>query len=183
MKKAFMPESSSSTDRVWVGRLGRAHGLRGEVFLVPDTDNPERFSEGAHFSTDEEPARRLELLSIRRHQGRLLARFSGIEDRTAAESLQGVLLTIAPGERRGLADDEYWPDELVGLEVHDPSGELLGTVEATDVEGAQDRLIVKTLEGRRAAIPFVRDLVPEVRVADGFLVVNPIEGLLNPSPD
>lgn len=178
-----MLESNSSTDRVGVGRLGRAHGLRGEVYLVPDTDNPDRFLVGAEFSTDEDPPRRLELLSLRRHQSKLLACFGGIEDRTAAESLQGVLLTIAADERRRLADDEYWPDELVGLEARDPSGHPVGTVEAADIEGAQDRLVVRTLEGRQVLIPFVKDLVPQVRVADGFVVIDPIEGLLSPSPD
>lgn len=178
-----MPESSSSTDRVRVGWIGRAHGIEGEVTLIPDTDYPLRFEPGARFRVETDPPRDVELVATRRHQGRLLARFSGVEDRTEVEALRGAALTIGREERRALEDDEYWPESLVGLEVRDRGGERVGSVASVDVGDAQDRLVIVTVDGNRATIPFVRALVPEVRVAEGYVVVEMVDGLLSSSPD
>ena len=177
-----MPGSSSSTDRVRVGWVGRAHGIEGDVILIPDTDYPLRFDPGAGFRVESDPPRDVVLAATRRHQGRLLARFAGIDDRTEVEALRGAALTIAREERRALEDDEYWPESLVGLEVRDRDGDRVGSVEAVDVGDAQDRLVIRTVEGNLAAVPFVRALVPEVRVAEGYVVVEVVDGLFNSPP-
>ena len=169
--------------RVTVGRIGRAHGLAGELYVLPESDTQERFRSGATFQTDEQPPRFLEVLNSRRHQGRLLVVFSDVTSRTAAESLRDVGLTIGVDERRVLGEDEYWPDQLVGLTVRDPGGHVLGVVTAVETNGAQDRLVVRTTAGHEALVPFVRELVPEVRMAEGLVIVSPIEGLFSPSPD
>ncbi len=177
-----MPGSSSSTDRIRVGWLGRPHGVRGEVVLVEDTDYQYRFVAGARFVLESEPEREIELTSTRIHNRKLLATFAGIDNRTDAEALRGAALTIPPQARRPLDEDEYWPESLVGLEVRDPAGRPLGSVESVEVGGAQDRLVVRTARNERAEVPFVRELVPEVRVESGYLVVVPLGGLLSPSP-
>lgn len=169
--------------RVTVGRIGRPHGLAGELYVLSQSDTPERFQTGAAFLTDEDPARRLEVRSSRYHQGRLLVVFTEITDRTEAEALRDVGLTIAADERRVLGEDEFWPDELVGLTVRDCAGQLVGTIAGVETGGPQIRLVVHTLDGQQALVPFVRELVPEVRVEENSVVINPIEGLLNPAPD
>jgi 16S rRNA processing protein RimM len=171
------------SDRVLVGRIGRPHGLAGELYVRPETDAPERFQAGAVFLTDEVPGRSLEVRSSRRHQERLLVTFVEVIDRTDAESLRGSGLTIPADDRRPLADDEYWPDQLVGLNVRTVAGEAIGTITGVDTGGPQDRLIVLSDDGRQGLIPFVRDLVPEVDIAGGVVVVDLIEGLLNPLPE
>lgn len=110
----------------------------------------------------------------------LLVRFDGCPDRTSAEALRGIALFVEAGERRTLGQDEFWPDELVGLEVRDPSGHRRGTVTAFMEGAAQDRLIVETPDGP-VEIPFVKALVPVVDVEEGFIVVEPVEGLIPPS--
>jgi len=168
-------------DRVIVGRIGRAHGLSGEVYVLSESDNPDRFRSGACFVTDEVPPRTLEVRSSRRHQAKLFVVFAEVDDRTEAESLRDVGLTIAPDERRSLGDDEFWPDELVGLTVRDSTGDPVGTIAAVDTDSPQVRLIIRTADGREALVPFVRELVPEVSIEEGSVTINPIEGLLNPS--
>lgn len=188
MRKASTPGSNSSTDRllerrVIVGRVGRPRGLEGEVYVRSESDTPDRFRAGAGFLTDEASPRTLRVAKSRYHDNKMLVKFAEIIDRNAAESLRGVALTINAEERRSLNEDEFWPDELIGLKVLDPDGLELGKVIDVVVDGPQVQLVVDTEERQRSLVPFVRDLVPEVRVADGVVVVNPIEGLFSSSPD
>ena len=170
-------------EQIIVGRIGRAHGLAGELYVRSESDAPDRFRAGAVFFTDEASPRQLEIRSSRRHNDRLLVTFADISDRSTAESLRDVALTIDPDDRRQLAADEFWPDELVGLAVRDTAGEPMGVVTGVDTGGPQDRLMVQSDDGRRAIVPFVRDLVPEVNIAGGWVVVDFIEGLLTPPPE
>lgn len=170
-------------ERITVGQIGRPHGLAGEVFVRSESDTSDRFHPGATFLTDERPSRRLEVGSTRLHQGKLLVRFADIDDRNGAEALRGVGLTIDAGDRRDLDEDEFWPDELIGLMVEDQRGRVVGTVASVETGGPQDRLVVRTTDGRLAAIPFVKALVPAIRIEEGRVVVHPIEGLLSPSPE
>ena len=168
-------------DRVIVGRIGRAHGLAGEVYVFSESDTPNRFRSGAVFVTNEEQPRRLEVRSSRQHQAKLLVVFAEITNRTDAESMRDVGLTIAADERRSLGDVEYWPDELVGLTVRDSMGRRVGTVASVDTDSPQIRLLVRSEDGLQALVPFVRELVPEVKIEEGLVIINAIDGLLNPS--
>lgn len=145
---------------------------------MPVTDHPGRFSLGATLSTDEPVARRLRVLACRSHGRGLIVSFAEVDDREKADLLRGVGLTIAASERRPLNVDEFWPEDLEGLEVRSPAGERLGTVTAVVVGEAQDRLVVSLASGRSAEVPFVAHLVQEVQPEKGYLVVMPIEGLL-----
>ena len=160
-----------------MGRIGKPHGVRGDVTLVAFTDHPERFVPGAVFGTMDEPTQRLEIDSIRAHKEGFIARFHGVEDRNGAESLRGITLTIPAEERRELEEDEYWPDDLRGMAVLDPLGNRIGTVQSV-VLGAQDRIVVALSDGGEVEVPFVPDIVAEVHPSGGFLVVDAPEGLL-----
>lgn len=170
-------------ERVTVGLIGRPHGLAGEVYVRSESDTSDRFRPGVIFLTDEQPGRRLEMLSSRYHQGKLLVTFADISDRNEAESLRGVGLTIDAEDRRNLDEDEYWPDQLIGLIVEDEAGRAVGTVASVETDGPQDRLVVRTTNGRLALVPFVKELVPDIRIEEGRVVIHPIAGLLNPSPE
>jgi 16S rRNA processing protein RimM len=162
-----------------VARIGRAHGLRGEVSVDVRTDVPEqRFVPGAIFTT--EPADRgpLTLLDVRDHGGVLLLSFAEVPDRTAAEALRGTLLVVEADASD--EPDAWYEDELVGLRVEDPAGGPLGVVVRLETGGAQDLLVVRpSAGGEHVRVPFVAALVPVVDVAGGRIVVDPPGGLFD----
>ncbi len=162
-----------------VGRVGRAHGLRGEVLVRLGTDDPEsRFAVGTTLVTDPPERGPLTVASARRHSGRYVVGFAGVSDRAAAEALQGTELVVDSGDLPPTADaDEFHDAELLGLTVRTRSGERLG--ELVDVvHGAGADLLVVRIDGREVLIPFVREMVPTVDLAGGWVVVDPPEGLL-----
>lgn len=140
-------------DGVRVGYVRRAHALRGDVIVASMTDDPERFHLGAEFTTDEVPPRRLVVASVRPHGGDHAVRFESISNRTDAEKLRGVSLWSS--HRRLLGEGEFWPDELVGLDVVDSTGALLGSVEGVEFGHAQDRLSIRVHGRSVVEVPFV----------------------------
>jgi 16S rRNA processing protein RimM len=165
-----------------VGRVGRPHGIRGELTVQVHTDEPDsRFAAGSVLAT--EPAARgpLTVSSSRWHSGRLLVTFAGYDDRTSAEDLRGTLLVVDSAEV-GPADDpdEFHDYELVGLGVVTVAGEPVGVV-ADVLHQGQDLLVIRP--GRPGAedvlVPFVAALVPDVDVKAGRLVIDPPPGLLD----
>ena len=164
-------------ERVTVGTVGKPHGLHGTVVVHPETDNPERFVAGAALETDS--GRVLTIRTVKRSEAVLLVSFVDIDDRDAAESLRGRVLSIDPSQRRILSADEFWPEDLIGLEVRDPSGAVIGSIKAVDADSPQSRLTIATQQGD-FIVPLVTALVPEINLAGRYLVVEPIEGLLSP---
>lgn len=159
---------------VLVGRVGRAHGVRGDVAVEVRTDAPElRFADGAVLRTDRGP---LTVEHAVWHSGRLLVGFVGVADRSAAEALRGLDLRIPAADRGDAGADAWWDEDLVGLAAVTGDGRTLGTV--TDVVHAgQDLLAVTTPDGREVLVPFVRALVPRVDPGGRRLVVDPPPGL------
>jgi 16S rRNA processing protein RimM len=171
--------------QVTVGRIGRPHGIRGDVVVGVRTDEPElRFAPGSRLDTDPVGAGPLTVAGHRWHSGELLVRFAGISDRTAAAELGGTWLLADSDTFAALDDPDQFRDaDLVGLSVRTVDGTVVGTV--TDVlHHGQDVLAIEPAgaAGSRAGqilVPFVRAIVPEVDVAGGVLVIDPPEGLLN----
>ncbi|MDO4783666.1 MAG: ribosome maturation factor RimM [Propionibacteriaceae bacterium] len=163
---------------VVVGRVGRPHGVRGEVTIEVRTDEPERrFADGARLHI-EGSRRDLTVAATRWHGERLLVRFEGVGDRTAAEALRGSLLAVhVPADERPEDDEEYYDRQLVGLRVLDHAGQQVGVIGAVVHLPAQDLLAVDTGEGERL-IPFVRALVPEVDLQAGYVRLAVVEGLI-----
>jgi 16S rRNA processing protein RimM len=163
-----------------VGRIGRPHGIRGEVTVEVRTDDPERrFAPGARFATEPASAGPLTVAGRRWHSGVLLLRFQGVTDRNAAERLRNTLLLIDSADVPPPEDpDEFYDHQLIGLKVVTVGGEEVG--EVTDVlHHGQDLLVVRHT-GREVLIPFVKAIVPEVDLEAGRLVIDPPRGLLNP---
>ena len=180
-----------------VGRIGKPHGIRGEVTVEVRTDEPEaRFAPGSVLCTEpgaKPPANpapgpgvpfqvpaELTIEAARWHQGRLLVVFEGVLERDVAEALRGTLLTVDSADVAPPRDPEEFHDhQLVGLAVVTPAGERLGEVAAIDHGPASDLLVLRRPEGRTALIPFVKSIVPEVDLAGGRVVVDPPAGLLD----
>lgn len=176
------------TVRLVVGRIGKAHGLRGEVTVEVRTDDPEsRFAPDAVIETDPPQRGPLTVAAGRMQGGRLVLRFAGIEDRTAAEGLRNTLL-IVEADPDELPDDpdEYYDHQLVGLRVLTVDGRELGTVADMLHLPTQDLFAVHRPDGREVLIPFVAEMVPEVDLKERTVLVDPPPGLLeltDPQPD
>lgn len=172
-----------------VARIGKPHGLRGEVTVHVLTDDPSgRFVVGKEFPTEPAEAGPLRLRGVRVHQGIHLLSFDGHADRNAAEALRGTRLLASESVPSGDArtdgaddgDEEAWyPEELIGFAVVDPSGTRLGTVRALHLREAQDLLEVTRPGGGSALVPFVVEIVPEVDVDRRQVVLDAPPGLLD----
>jgi 16S rRNA processing protein RimM len=173
---------------VVVARIGKPHGLNGEVTVQLHTDEPaRRLVVGAAFATSARAGsgvpRELTLRSTRVHNGTWLLAFEEIADRTGAESLRGTRLLLDPETlvaEPEIDDDEqaWYEDELRGLAVVTRAGDRVGVVSGLEIGAAQDLLVVTLDSGGSAYLPFVEAIVPEVDVAGGRVVVDPPEGLL-----
>ncbi|ANS80670.1 16S rRNA processing protein RimM [Serinicoccus hydrothermalis] len=159
-------------------RVGKPHGLRGEVTVQVHTDDPAgRFVVGESFGTDPAAPGPLVLRSVRVHQGIYLLAFEGHADRTAAEALRGIRLLVDEDADEGEVGEAWREEDLVGFAVVLPDGSPVGEVSALHVRPAQDLLEVRT-PGGQVLVPFVAELVPEVDEQAGRVVVDPPPGLL-----
>lgn len=168
--------------RVVVARVGRALGIKGELLIDVLTDEPERrLAPGCRVLAGD---RELVIASERDHGKRIAMRFEGIDDRTAAEALTGMLLEVErdPGERPE-DPEEFYDEQLVGLSAVLEGGDAIGEVTEVIHLPAQDLLAVQHVDGREVLIPFVEEIVPTVDLDGGRIVVDPPPGLLDPEED
>ena len=169
-----------------IARIGKPHGLLGEVTVQLHTDEPERrLAVGTALDTEAAPGtgvpRALTVRSTRVHNGVWLVAFEEIPDRTGAESLRGTRLVVDAADLLP-ADDEddvFTEEQLRGLTVVDPAGSVLGEVGGLELGAAQDRLVILLPDGREAQVPFVTALVPDVDLRAGRVVVDAPPGLLD----
>jgi 16S rRNA processing protein RimM len=192
--------------QVVVGRIGRPHGIRGDLVVGVRTDEPEaRFAIGARLDTDPAGVGPLTVAATRWQSGELIVRFKGIADRTAAGELTGTWLYVDSGTLNPLEDpDEFRDADLIDLTVRTVDGEVVGVV--TDVlHHGQDLLVIRPGADRPGAaggaggvgaagrgsragdgigaeilVPFVKAIVTEVDLAGATLTIDPPPGLLNP---
>lgn len=160
-----------------VGRVGRPHGLRGDVVVTVHTDEPERrLAPGAVVMVAGRPTR---VLRSRRSGERLVLGLDGVGDRTAAEELSGAWLSVeVDAGARPEDPSEYYDHQLRGLGMVSPEGEDLGRVVDVEHLPAQDLLVV-AVDGQRHLVPFVAAIVPSVDLEAGRLVVDDPGGLLD----
>ena len=163
---------------VVIGRIGRAHGIRGELNVEIRTDEPERrFAPGSSIICGD---RTLTVESSRHHSGRLIVAFGEIPDRTAAEQLHGCILEAEIDESERPDDpEEFYDHQLVGLQVRGPDDAVVGTVASVVHLPEQDTLVVDA-DGREVLVPFVTAIVPTVEVAEGYVRLADVVGLLDP---
>ena len=160
-----------------VGRIVGVHGIVGAVRVRVESDHPQRFVPPARFRTGLPDAPLLVLRSVRTGSGDPIAEFAGITSAEQARGLVGAELLINETDRRRLEPGEYWPDQLIGLDVRVGSS-TVGVVEDL-IDAPQERLLVKCHDGSEAEVPFVEALVPEVDVTAGWLRLDPPEGLVS----
>ncbi|WP_167041628.1 ribosome maturation factor RimM [Salinibacterium sp. ZJ454] len=205
MASAFVSTSSTPTTRntllvsstsspqpnrtqLRVGRLTKAHGLKGAIKLELFTDEPERrFVPGAQFTLQvpsESPwhGKTLELVELRWYNGHPVGFFKGVPDRSAAETLLKAILWVDQDVTELPAEEDAWYDhQLVGLRVL-RDGVTVGTVTRVDHMPAQDLLVVKT-DADEVLVPFVKAIVSAVDIKAGTVTVTPPIGLFEEIPD
>jgi 16S rRNA processing protein RimM len=185
--EAARPPKSAKT-QLRVGRLVKAHGLKGALKLELYTDDPEgRFTPGASFTLqvpESSPwhGKPLTVREFRWMNSHPVAFFEGVEDRSAAEELVRAILWVDQDPEDVPTEDDAWYDhQLVGLDVV-REDEVVGRVIRVDHFPAQDLLIVRVGGDREVLVPFVKALVPEVDVAAGRVIVTPPAGLFEDLP-
>lgn len=167
--------------RLAVGRIGRPHGIRGEVTVEVTTDDPDtRFAVGATLLTD--PAERgpLTVTGTGRSGHITVLRLRGVEDRDTAERLRGTILEVDTEDLPELADpDDYYDHQLIGLIARDVGGVLLGEVTAILHAPAAPVLTVTRPDGSAELVPFVAAIVPEVDLAARTITIAPPDGMFS----
>jgi len=162
-----------------IGRIAKAHGIGGEVSVDVRTDDPDhRFAIGARLTTEPVDRGPLVVEGTRWHSGRLLVRFAGLADRSAAEALRSTLLVVDSATSAPPDDaDEFWDHDLIGLEAATTGGDVIGQI--TDVlhTPGSDLLVIGRADGGEVLVPFVAEIVPRVDLEGGRVVIAPPEGL------
>lgn len=164
-----------------VARIGRAHGIKGEVTVEVRTDEPElRLAPGAVLTTDPAGVGPLTIESGRVHSGRLLLRFASVSDRNAAENLRNTLLIadVDPDESPE-EPDEYYDHQLIDLDVVTVDGTQVGRITEISHLPSQDLFVVGRPDGSEVLIPFVEEIVTEIDLDEQRAVISPPPGLID----
>src|SRR4029453_1514984 len=159
-------------ERILVGAIAGAHGVRGQVRIKSFTDDPAAVAAYGPVS-DESGQKRFDLVVVGRAKGGVIARIEGVADRTAAEALRGLRLYI---ERTGLPPpnpDEYYRVDLIGLAAELADGTFYGRIKSVDDYGAGDILEIERADGATELLPFTDRVVPQVDIAARRVVVDP----------
>ena len=162
-----------------IGIITKPQGIKGEVRVLPTTDDPERFGllSEVHVRFPHGPETMYKIKSARQHKGFVLLQFDDVNDRNAAEKLVRGVLLIPESAALPLEKDEYYIRDLVGLVVKTEDGTVLGTVENVFPTGANDVYIIKDEDGKSFMIPAIKDVVLDVSMEDRVMTVRLIEGL------
>ena len=162
----------SAPPLVLMGRIGAAHGVRGEVRVQSFTEEPLDLVGYGPFLTNR-PGLTVTIEKARGTTNMLVARLAGVDDRTAAEKLNGVELYVERARLPAADDDDFYHADLIGLTARLEDGTVLGRVTAVPNYGAGDILEVRAESGDTFLFPFTRRVVPEVHIKDGYLVIDP----------
>ncbi|AXT35431.1 16S rRNA processing protein RimM [Phaeobacter sp. LSS9] len=165
------------TEQICVGAISGSYGVRGEVRLKSFCAMPEDIEDYSPLST-EDGSQTYTITLVRAIKNGFTARIGGIETKEQADALKGVRL-FAPRERLpNLPDDEYYHTDLMGLDVYDTGGTLLGSVKSVQNHGASDLLeIAIPAESKTVLLPFTLAAVPTVDLASGRIIADPPDGV------
>ncbi len=169
-------DSEVAPGQVAIGRILAPHALRGEIKVEPLTSRLEHFAAGESLWIDGDAH---EVESSRRQGNFLLLKLSDISSREAADDLHGRFLSLPEEALEPLPEDEYYAYQIVGLEVYERDGEHLGKVTELFPTGSNDVYVVEGLRGR-ILLPAIDDVILDVDVAGGKMVVSLMDGMIPP---
>ena len=157
--------------RLLLATVGAPHGVRGEVRLKVFAVDPASLR--AYGPLADDSGRRFELERVRPGKEVAIAKFRGVDDRNAAEALNGISLTVERDRLPAPDEDEFYHADLIGLAAVDQAGEALGTVVAVQNFGAGDLLEIAPPRGPTTLVAFTKAAVPAVDIAGGRIIVVP----------
>lgn len=159
-------------DRLIIGRITAPHGIRGEFRMYIYSHFPDNILQLPEiYIGDEETPRKLSRARLK--DNLVIMRVEGITSKEMADELRGELVRIDLEHAAPLEEGEYYHFQLIGLTAFDESGNELGTVVDIIETGANDVYVIKDSEGKETLIPALEDVVPEIDVENGRMVVNP----------
>lgn len=172
-----MDNPSTEPRFLLIGRVERPHGVRGEVRVASYTDDPERFTWLKTVYVGEKKPRPVAVESARFHQGIILLKLAGYDDRDAAETLRQEWLNVPEAEGIPLAEGEYYIYRVIGLQVYSDEGEHLG--ELTEVLETKANYVY-VVHGPRGEIllPDTEEVIQEVDFNNGRMIVHLLPGLI-----
>ena len=195
MTASARPAGADDGELVAVGRIGKAHGLRGEVAVEAWSDDPDRRFAAGVVLRAQKTGQAWVVEAARLHGDRWLVSFGGVQDRTAAEALRGTVLLMPASQRPPIDDpDEFYDSDLVGLQARDPGGAPLGAVtEVVHSAGGVHLVLARPVAAGASAdvgdadmgavrehlVPFVTSIVPLVDLEAGVLVIDAPAGLFD----
>ena len=163
--------AETKPDRILLGRIAGAHGIRGEVLIKTFTAAPENIGAYGPLS-DESGTRTFKLKSARATPKGVVARLQGVDDRNGAEALRGIALYIERDRLPAAAEDEFYHADLIGLAAVNRDGKPVGEIVAVQNYGAGDLLEIRLAGSSKTEfVPFTDAVVPEVDIAARRVVV------------
>jgi len=166
--------NESDTD-ILVGLVGPTFGLRGEVKVRLYTDHPEQFAKGSEVQLTGLPEgiRVLKIATVREHKGALIVKFAGIDDISAAETLRNAEIRVPAEDLVPLDENEYYIDDLIGLDVVTTDGKSLGHIEEVLRSPANDIYVTD-----KAMIPALKEFILRIDLDKRKVVVRLVEGMM-----
>jgi len=163
-------------EKIKIGRIVNAVALRGEVKVYNYSGYKERYEELSRIIVED---KEFEIEKVRYQQHMVILKLAGVNDRNAAEAMKNKDVYITEDDLLELPEDTFYIRDLIGLSVIDAeTGETIGKLKDVLQPSAQDIYVVKRKEGSDVLIPVVSEFVKEVNVAEGFVKVHLIEGML-----
>jgi 16S rRNA processing protein RimM len=161
-----------------IGQVAKAHGVRGEMSVIPHTDQPERFNWTDEVYVGEESPVLFEVESVRFHKGRPLLKLAGCDSREEAQQLKGKLLQVPEDQAIPLEEGEYFLYQLIGLDVEMVDGGRLGKLTEVIETGANNVFVVQG-EAGELLIPYIPEVVHGINLQQNKVKVLPFPGLLD----
>lgn len=173
---------NTAEKRILMGRIGAAHGIKGEVRITTHTEDPLAIAAYGPLDTDR-AGLTITIAKARLSKNIIIATLKGVSDRNGAEALNGVSLFVSRETFGDTQEDEFYHTDLIGLEARHQDGGQLGTVTSVTNFGADDLLEVKLAStGKSVYLPFTRAVVPTLHIDEGYLIAIPPEGWLEDTP-
>ena len=162
-----------------VGQIVNTFGIKGFVKIFPFTDDMERFEElRSVLVVKQKQLIEMEIEEVKYHKNLVLVKFKGIEDINMAEKYKGCYIKIKRKDARTLPKDTYFIADLIGISVYDDAGNLLGKVDDIFNNKSHDIYVIKDDLGKQILLPSTKEVIKDVDVDNGKIVVHLIDGLV-----